>query len=56
MQSWADAEWFLSRPPLAEKITVTVFQSDRRNEYRRSLSGAGCVVETGYFRYMRRRC
>lgn len=48
MQSWADAEWFLSRPPLAEKITVTVFQSDRRNEYRRSLSGAGCVVETGY--------
>lgn len=26
MQSWADAEWFLSRPPLAEKITVTVFK------------------------------
>ncbi|UGS42056.1 bifunctional aconitate hydratase 2/2-methylisocitrate dehydratase [Pseudocitrobacter corydidari] len=26
IQSWADAEWFLSRPPLAEKITVTVFK------------------------------
>ena len=26
MQSWADGEWFLSRPPLAEKITVTVFK------------------------------
>ena len=26
MQSWADAEWYLSRPQLAEKITVTVFK------------------------------
>ncbi|MDR2239341.1 MAG: bifunctional aconitate hydratase 2/2-methylisocitrate dehydratase [Zoogloeaceae bacterium] len=26
MQSWADAEWFTSRPELAEKITVTVFK------------------------------
>ncbi|MGS9121506.1 hypothetical protein ACQWFX_26810, partial [Salmonella enterica subsp. enterica serovar Infantis] len=26
MQSWADAECFLSRPPLAEKITVTVLK------------------------------
>ena len=26
MRSWADAEWFLSRPPLAEKMTVTVFK------------------------------
>jgi len=26
MQAWADAEWFLSRPPLADKITVTVFK------------------------------
>ncbi|HTJ97307.1 MAG TPA: bifunctional aconitate hydratase 2/2-methylisocitrate dehydratase, partial [Rhodocyclaceae bacterium] len=26
MQSWADAEWFTSRPNLAEKITVTVFK------------------------------
>lgn len=26
MQSWAEAEWFLSRPPLAEKMTVTVFK------------------------------
>ncbi|MFC3396625.1 bifunctional aconitate hydratase 2/2-methylisocitrate dehydratase [Brenneria rubrifaciens] len=26
IQSWADAEWFLSRPELAEKITVTVFK------------------------------
>lgn len=27
MQSWADAEWFLSRPQLADKITVTVLKS-----------------------------
>ena len=26
IQSWADAEWFTSKPPLAEKITVTVFK------------------------------
>lgn len=26
MQSWADAEWFTSRPELAEKITVTAFK------------------------------
>jgi aconitate hydratase 2 / 2-methylisocitrate dehydratase len=26
MQSWADAEWFTSRPELAEAITVTVFK------------------------------
>lgn len=26
MKSWAEAEWFLSKPPLAEKITVTVFK------------------------------
>ncbi|PSU80752.1 bifunctional aconitate hydratase 2/2-methylisocitrate dehydratase [Photobacterium phosphoreum] len=26
MQSWAAAEWFLSKPALAEKITLTVFK------------------------------
>ncbi|SUW65293.1 Aconitate hydratase 2 [Buttiauxella agrestis] len=26
LKSWADAEWFLSRPKLADKITVTVFK------------------------------
>ncbi|MFP1753119.1 bifunctional aconitate hydratase 2/2-methylisocitrate dehydratase [Lonsdalea quercina] len=26
LQSWADADWFLSRPALTEKITVTVFK------------------------------
>jgi len=26
MQSWADAEWFLNKPTVAEKITVTVFK------------------------------
>ncbi|MCG9063774.1 bifunctional aconitate hydratase 2/2-methylisocitrate dehydratase [Laribacter hongkongensis] len=26
MQSWADAEWFTSRPEVQEKITVTVFK------------------------------
>ncbi len=26
MESWANADWFLSRPELAEKLTVTVFK------------------------------
>lgn len=26
MQSWADAEWFLKRPQLADKVTLTVFK------------------------------
>jgi len=26
LQSWADSEWFLSKPALEEKITVTVFK------------------------------
>ena len=26
MQSWAEAEWFLQRAPLADKITMTVFK------------------------------
>ncbi len=26
IQSWADAEWFLNKPALAEKITLTVFK------------------------------
>lgn len=26
LQSWANAEWFLSRPQLAEKLTLTVFK------------------------------
>ncbi|QLB16328.1 bifunctional aconitate hydratase 2/2-methylisocitrate dehydratase [Mannheimia varigena] len=26
LESWANAEWFISRPKLAEKITVTVFK------------------------------
>ncbi|CDG89232.1 bifunctional aconitate hydratase 2/2-methylisocitrate dehydratase [Xenorhabdus bovienii] len=26
IQSWADAKWFLGRPELAEKITITVFK------------------------------
>jgi aconitate hydratase 2/2-methylisocitrate dehydratase len=26
MQAWADAEWFTSKPTVAEKITVTVFK------------------------------
>ena len=28
IQSWADAEWFTSRPAVPEKITVTVFKVD----------------------------
>ncbi len=26
LQSWADAEWFTSRPPLPEKLTMTLFK------------------------------
>ncbi|MDP2903826.1 MAG: bifunctional aconitate hydratase 2/2-methylisocitrate dehydratase [Methylovulum sp.] len=26
MQSWAEAEWFASKPPVPEKLTVTVFK------------------------------
>ena len=26
LQSWADAEWFTSRPKLADKVTLTVFK------------------------------
>ncbi|MBM4200522.1 MAG: bifunctional aconitate hydratase 2/2-methylisocitrate dehydratase, partial [Gammaproteobacteria bacterium] len=26
LQAWADAEWFTARPPLPEKLTVTVFK------------------------------
>ncbi|MDF4845170.1 aconitate hydratase B, partial [Vibrio parahaemolyticus] len=26
LQSWADAEWFLSKPKLEEKVTLTVFK------------------------------
>ena len=26
MQSWADAEWFTSKPEVADKITLTVFK------------------------------
>ena len=26
LQAWADADWFTSRPPLPEKLTVTVFK------------------------------
>lgn len=26
LQSWADAEWFLEQPPLADKITLTIFK------------------------------
>src|SRR5205085_10554511 len=26
LESWANAEWFLSRPEVAKKITVTVFK------------------------------
>merc|ERR1711862_849860 len=26
IESWADAEWFLSKPAVAEKMTVTVFK------------------------------
>ena len=31
IQSWADAEWFTKRNPVAEKITVTVFKVNHEN-------------------------
>jgi aconitate hydratase 2/2-methylisocitrate dehydratase len=47
MQSWADAEWFLNRPALAEKITVTVFKVTGETNTD-DLSGTGCLVSPGY--------
>ncbi|STF90660.1 bifunctional aconitate hydratase 2/2-methylisocitrate dehydratase [Escherichia coli] len=34
MQSWADAEWFLNRPALAEKTDRYRLQSHWRNQHR----------------------
>lgn len=47
MQSWADAEWFLNRPALAEKLTVTVFKVTGETNTD-DLSGTRCVVTPGY--------
>lgn len=30
LESWANADWFTSRPKLAEKLTVTVFKSQAK--------------------------
>jgi aconitate hydratase 2/2-methylisocitrate dehydratase len=35
MQSWADAEWFTTRPEVAKKITVTVFKVPGETSHRR---------------------
>jgi hypothetical protein len=34
MQSWADADWFMKRSAVPEKITVTVFKVNRIHTYR----------------------
>ena len=31
MQSWADAEWFTSRPEVPHSITISVFKVDRKS-------------------------
>jgi len=33
IDSWANAEWFLDKPALAEKLTVTVFKVTGENQY-----------------------
>ena len=44
LQSWADAEWFTSRPEVPRKPDHHHLQGDRRNQHRRPVAGAGCVV------------
>ena len=48
IQSWADAEWFTSRPEVPQKITVTVFKVDRRDQHRRPVPGAGRLEPPGH--------
>ncbi len=40
MQSWAEAEWFTSRPEVPRQITVTVFKGAGRDQHRRPLACA----------------
>ncbi len=48
MQSRADAEWFLNRPALAEKLTVTVFKVTGETNTDDLSPATGCVVTPGY--------
>ena len=41
LQSWADAEWFTSRPELPQSLTITVFKVPGRNQHRRPVAGPG---------------
>jgi aconitate hydratase 2/2-methylisocitrate dehydratase len=40
IQSWADGEWFTSRPEVPKSITITRVEGDRRNEHRRLVASA----------------
>jgi hypothetical protein len=40
LQSWADAEWFTSRPEVPQSITAQHLQGARRNQHRRPVARA----------------
>ncbi len=46
IQSWADAEWFLSKPELAEKITLTVFKVTGETNTDDLSPAPGCLVSS----------
>lgn len=39
LQSWADAEWFTSRPQVPESLTITVLKVTGENQHRRPVAG-----------------
>ena len=47
MESWANAEWFTSREPFKEKITVTVFKVTGETNTD-DLTSAGRLVAAGH--------
>jgi len=47
VQSWADAEWFTSRPEVEQKITVTVFKVPGETNTRRPVARTRCLEPSG---------
>ena len=48
MQSWADGEWFTSRPEVPDVAHRDRVQGDRRDQHRRPLAGARRLVAPGH--------
>ena len=48
VDSWAAAEWFTSKPELAEEITVTVFKVEGETNTRRPITGHTRHHASGY--------